>query len=641
MPRLIWVVPVCHTGCHGLWGSLMPKKTDPRQIQHYLHLRYGQGIHRALACQESGIGLWKAKEIDRGYANGQEAREQREDAETPGPIGRGGLCPEALRALDDFEFFRLRYFGHVSMPWQVEAAHQMVELLGSPDDELVVVNCPPGSGKTTLFAHDIPAWLTCRDREIRGIIGSRTARQAEVYTARLRRTFERRIPIQAKDREKTLGLAVDAVSTLVTDFGRFKPDRSELWTREAFLVAQVDDGMVSEKEPTWTAFGMDSGSLGWRVDYLTWDDLVDKSTRTMEAEEIQREWWDDEAEQRLEPGGAGILQGQRLRSTDLYRYNLNKRMVDDEGDETDRPVYRHIVYKAHYEDRCVGEHTREAKPYPEGCLLDPLRLGWKKLQQKMGNAKFETVFQQEDVDSRDVLVPKIWIDGGKGVNGVDHPGCWDKDRGLCELPQGLSLPLLSIVTADPSPTKFWSIQWWVYHPATNQRFLLDLIRQGMDAPDFLDWNYNDGVFYGVMEEWQQRSVAMGIPISHWIVEANAAQRFILQYDHVRRWKSARSVRIIPHQTHLNKADPKRGVTAIKPHYEFGRVRLPGRGQARVASLKLIDEVTRWGEDYRGTDDCVMAHWFLEYNLPNLAEPDVDNMPKQPRPTWMHDMAGAA
>lgn len=611
----------------------MSKKTDPRLIQQYLHLRYKLGLHQALAAREAGISTWKASQIDGQPGNGTQYRELTELADTPDPQTVSALKPEAARALEDFEFFRLRYFGHVSMPWQIEAAERAVQLLGSENTELVVVNCPPGSGKTTLFAHDIPAWLTCRDRQIRGIIGSRTARQAEVYTARLRRTFERRIPVQAKEREKAQGLAVDATGVLIDDFGRFKPERSELWTREHFIVAQVNDVMVSEKEPTWTAFGMDSGSLGWRVDYFTWDDLVDKSTRSMEAEEQQQIWWDDEAESRLEPAGCGILQGQRLRSTDLYRYNLNKRVMNDEGDETDTPVYDHIIFKAHYDEECQGDHGPGAKPYPEGCLLDPLRLGWRVLQQKKANGKFETVYQQQDVNTADVLVQKVWIDGGRGRDGTDHPGCWDKTRGLCELPAGLDGPLVSVATADPSPTRFWSIQWWAYHPATEQRFLLDLIRQGMDAPDFLDFDHNNGVFHGVMEEWQQRSHDLGIPITHWVVEANAAQRFMLQYEHVKRWKALRSVEVIPHQTHRNKADPKMGVTAIAPHYQYGRVRLPGKGMARIASFKLIDEVTRWGEDYRGTDDCVMAHWFFEYNLPNLVGFDVSKLPRMARPTW--------
>lgn len=608
--------------------------TDPRKVQEYLHLRWKVGLGQAKSAREAGIGIWKARDLDRGYSGGAEARLLREESELRGPVAVEDLCVEAVRALDDFEFFRLRYFGHVSQPWHVEAAVEMVGLLASEGDELVVVNCPPGSGKSTLFAHDIPAWLTVRDREVRGIIGSRTANQASAYTARLRKSFERRLPVQAKERERAQGLAVDAVATLVDDFGRFKPERSELWTREAFFVAQPGDKVVSEKEPTWTAFGMDSGSLGWRVDYLVWDDLVDKSTRSSEAEELQRVWWDDEAESRLEPGGCGVLQGQRLRSTDLYRYNLDKRVLDDDGGETDSPAYRHIVYKAHYEDRCVGDHGRDAVPYPEGCLLDPRRLSWGKLQQKRANGKFETVYQQEDVDPSDVLVQKVWLDGGRGVDGSDHPGCWDRDRGLCELPEGLSMPVLSIVTADPSPTKFWSIQWWVYHPASEQRFLMDLVRQSMEAPDFLDWDYNNGAFSGLMDEWQLRSVDLGLPISHWVVEANSAQRFILQYDHVKRWKALRRVDVVPHQTHRNKADPLRGIETIAPHYRFGRVRLPGRGYARTASLKLYDEVTRWGRDYRGTDDCVMAHWFLEYNLPSLGVVDLSKVPSFRRPSWM-------
>lgn len=619
----------------------MPKKTDPRRIQQYLNLRYKVGLHRRQAAEEAGIGEWKAKQLDLGYNGGRESKAIMEEADTPGPIAFADLCPEAKRAVVDFEYFRRRYFGHVSQPWQIEAAETTVRLLASPDDELVVVNCPPGSGKSTLFTHDIPAWLTVRDREVRGIIGSRTANQAAAYTARLRKTFERRFPVQAKEREKQQGLAVDAVATLVDDFGRFKPDRSELWTRDAFFVAQLDDKVVSEKEPTWTAFGQDSGSLGWRVEYFVWDDLVDKSTRSAEAEELQQTWWDDEAESRLEPGGLGVIQGQRLRSTDLYRYNLSKVVVDEDGEDTDRKVYRHIIFKAHYDELCTGEHGRDAKPYPHGCLLDPKRLSWKKLQQKKANGKFATVYQQEDVDPSDVLVQKVWIDGGRDVMGNDHPGCWDASRGLCELPHGLTQPLQSIVTADPSPTKFWSIQWWIYHPETEQRFLMDLIRTAMDAPDFLDWDYNEGAFSGVMEEWQVRSVDLGLPISHWVVEANAAQRFMLQYSHVKRWVAARSVSIIPHQTHRNKADPLRGIETIAPHYRFGRVRLPGRGIARTASLKLYDEVTKWGHDYRGTDDCVMAHWFLEYNLPQLVVVDLSKIPRLPRPSWMPTAGGRA
>ena len=159
-----------------------------------------------------------------------------------------------------------------------------------------------------------------------------------------------------------------------------------------------------------------------------------------------------------------------------------------------------------------------------------------------------------------------------------------------------------------------------YHPDTEQRFLMDLVRQKMDAPDFLDWDYNEGAFIGVMEQWQERSKRLGLPITHWVVEANAAQRFILQYDHAKRWQRKHGVQVIPHQTHLNKSDPQFGVQTIAPHWKHGRVRLPGKqgNPGRMVAMKLVDEVTVWPEG--SYDDCVMAQWFFEVSLPLIYVP---------------------
>ncbi len=52
-------------------------------------------------------------------------------------------------------------------------------------------------------------------------------------------------------------------------------------------------------------------------------------------------------------------------------------------------------------------------------------------------------------------------------------------------------------------------------------------------------------------------------------------------------------------------------------------------------MKLVDEATRYATDgsYKGTDDCLMAMWFLEFNLPNIAKPEHE-LPQLPRPSWM-------
>lgn len=556
------------------------------------------------------------------------------------------LSEEAARALEDFGYFRQRYFGRVPTPWQIEAAVQLRDKLASPQKEFVVLNAPPGSGKSTLFVHDVLAWLACRDRSVRVLVGSRTYRQAVTHTARLRRTFSRVTLAPVDTDDVARGLAVEPVSTLVKDFGRFQPlGRADQWAANEFVLVQSDGVAVSEKEASFAAYGMDSGFLGGRFDVVVWDDLVDSKTlKSPEGRDQLVRLYEDEMETRVEPGGLLLLQGQRMAADDLYRHCLNMRTgAPGDLEEDDRPAkYHHIVYRAHDDARCKGHesHGKDARAWPEGCLLDPLRLPWHELAAIRANRgeKFQVLYQQEDVDPANVLVPRIWIDGGRDVEtGEQFPGCWDKERGVAEIPEGLAPPLYSIATADPSAAKFWAIQWWAYHPATEQRFLLDQVRQKMDAPEFLDFDYATGVHIGVMEEWQARSQALGLPIVRWIVEANSAQRFLLQYDHVRTWQAKHKVSITAHQTQRNSLDKDYGVQSIAPNYRHGRVRLPAGGlgdQARRMSMPLVDEVTRYPDS--ATDDCVMAHWFLEWHLPRLFPKRVAMPAAARRPSWMKE-----
>lgn len=628
----------------------MPRRIDPAVYERFDKL-VSRGMAPTTASREVGIdpktGALRAKGLK--ARDGKRFAQLEDDLSQPAPKRDGDLSPEAAHALECFECFRLRYFGHVSTPWQTHACVTMVDLLETDAKEHVVVNVGPGSGKSTTFVHDLVAWVIARNRGTRVLIGSRTERQARQYVGRLKTTFERVHPPTASDDLKRKGLAVDAVATLTGDFGRFKPTNPDVWRSEEFTVAQPNDIAGSDKERTVSAYGMDGGFLGGRYDLVIWDDLVDKrSMRTTDAREALINMWETEAETRLEPGGLLILQGQRMRSDDLYRYALDLKAGDPDDYESDahRPQkYHHIIYRAHNEDACKGEHGKDAPAWrPDGtggCLLDPIRLDWRSLKTIQANRaeRFLVMYQQEDTDPANALVDPVWVSGGRGSDGSEFPGCWDTMRGACELPRGLDGPLISIATADPSPTKFWAIEWWVYHPKTEQRFLMDLVRQAMDAPDFLDWNYNAACFSGVMDEWQQRSVDLGVPITHWVVEANAAQRFILQYDHARRWQSLNGVNVIPHQTHRNKSDAEFGVQTMAPHWRHGRVRLPGKqgNPGRMAAMKLVDEVTRWPDG--GTDDTVMAEWFFEYNLPNIYSPQIAPM-RRFVPSWQRQKVSA-
>jgi len=558
-------------------------------------------------------------------SSARDYRERKTEAKLQGPIAYDKLSDEAKLALEDFGYFRERYFGRVSTPWQEEAGMALVDLLESEQKEYVVMNMPPGSGKTTLL-HDITCWVICRNRSTRLLTGSATMSLAKRNLMRVRRSLERVIPEQADEMLKTRGQALDAITTMAHDFGRFKPLEKELWTNEAFIVMQPEEmGAISEKEPTLSAYGMDSGFIGGRFDGCFWDDLVDpRKVRSAEQREAMEDWYQDVAETRLEPAGMLALIGQRLAPDDLYRFALDMvQPLDEEAEEaidemTEEEAtllrrdkkYKHLKYRAHYEEKCNPDnHKRSALAYPEGCLLDPRRLGWRDISNLMSNRgeRFAVVYQQEDLALDEVLVRNEWVYGHG-----NSPGC-------------------VVATADPSPTNYWSIQCWLYHKESEQRFLLDLIRAKMEAPQFLEYNYNEGEFTGVMEDWQRLSISIGFPIQVWVVEQNAAQRFMLQYDHFKRWRQLRGVEIIPHNTTSNKSDSEYGVTTISQHWKFGRVRLMGKGEGKTRSMKLIDEVTRY--PHGRTDDCVMAEWFFEWNLPNIYMPQTKSVQAW-RPKWV-------
>jgi hypothetical protein len=626
-------------------------RIDPKRWEHFDTLRK-QGYNRALAARKAGISYASTVRHEKNFLSVHEDGRRRTSwaGENPRPVPFEELGAEAQRAWEDFGYFQRRYFGRIATPWQTEAAEKVVGWLDSPEKEFVVVNAPPGCGKSTTFTLDIPAWVTVRNRAIRGQIGSKVESSARRYVQRLKRAFERTAPVKGESEAVARGLALDAEATLAGDFGVFRPATKELWAADAFVVEQMGGVLIDEKEPTWSAYGMDSGFLGMRYDLIVWDDLVDKLVlRTVESRENQQEWWDDVAEKRLEPAGVLLLQGQRMGADDLYRYALDKRVVEDDeefeledGEENTRPQkYHHVVFKAHYDDRCTSVHGRDAAYYPDGCLLDPRRLPWRELRGEMANKRnnFAVIYQQEDVDADEVLVNPLWVSGGTDPRTHEvWPGCLDRERDICDLPAGLHGQLLSIATADPSPTKYWSIQHWVVRCVDGQpqeRYLMDHLRQAMDAPAFLDWHNSTQTFIGVLDEWQSRSEDMGLPITTWIIEKNGAQRFLLQYEHVRRWMAARRVSIIPHETQRNKSDPNWGVQVLKSVYKYGLVRLPYKVRTRgfLASAKLIEEVTHW-PGWR-SDDTVMAQWFLEWHLPHLV-PAASALPRMARPSWMRN-----
>lgn len=623
---------------------------------------------KAVGAERKTCRAWEANMKD---DSGRSYREMQRIAKMRGPIEFAQLSPLAVKCLDDFELFRQVVFGRKSSPWQVDAADKFRVYLESPNKEWIVLNCPPGAGKSTLL-HDIEAWLTCRNRALRGMLGSKTQRLATTYSQRLKRTLERPRPPEVEAADVAAGRAVDPQFSCSQLFGRFQPEQQDVWRAESFIVAQVGDILIAEKEPTWNAFGLDTEYLGNRVSISVWDDACTrKDFRTQDAIEKIRGSWDDQAENRIEPGGALFLVGQRLGPDDLYRYCLDKpggmeesdeELLDDydddddifdhyeinpEGSQTSRK-YHHVMYPAHDEAKCTGEarqrnHRKDAPywspdPLDTACLLDPYRLSYRELSgvERHRSDSYRTVYQQEDVDENESLVKRIWVTGGETPTEF-FPGCYDDDRGLAQIPEGLSNRCLSIVTVDPSPTMFWSVQWWLYDPATQFRWLMDLENKKMGADSFLDFNPLNGEYSGLIDSWAKRAQQMGRPIRHLIVERNGAQRFMLKYRWYQLWLQKFGIVLHPHDTTTNKSDEELGVQTIGTKFKFGLVRLPNlhaRGDMGfVASRKLVDEVCVYPNG--ALTDNVMAYWFLEYWIPRLNVPRAEELPIRDTPHWLN------
>ncbi len=608
------------------------RKFDLNRWEAYFDLR-NRGHSVDKAARGSKIDPKTAAKFERGdmTSTGLEAAATLGITVVAGTTVATDLCKEAKRALDDFGYFRRRYFGRVSTPWQEKAAYQALDKLVTPDREYVVVNSPPGGGKSTLFTHDIPAWLITRDRSVRLQVGSRTETQARWYVGRLKKTFERESPLIADPSDREKGVTFDASATLAGDYGAFRPEgRSDLWRQDALVVRQLSGMALDDKEPTVSAWGMDSGFLGGRFDVIVWDDLVDrKNTAGADTMRALVEWWTTEAENRLEPGGVLVLQGQRIAADDLYRFCLD--MVSYEGD----PKYSLIRYQAHDESRCVGEHDPlTAQPYPTGCLLDPYRLPWKFIDnvRQVTPRVYDIQYQQNDGQATALLVEQAWIDGGRDSSGVVRPGCLDESRvfGKSSLDQFQGW---SVISVDPSPSEFWGITWWVMSPAFHRYEICGLWRKRLGSEQFLSVDMDTMVFSGLLEDIRVLADNGEHPIQSVIIEVNAAQKFLLAQPHLQRWAAQYDVDLMPHTTHINKADPKFGVTGISDFFRQGAIRLPsGDPAARLAVKPLVHELVTWPDG--ATDDLVMSVWFAIRAVQMTYVDPSTPAPRFPRPDWL-------
>jgi hypothetical protein len=611
----------------------VPRPKIPPEIKsRFLYLVFdpsGPRMSRREAAELCGISIATGDRLYKAAVVNPTADARRYQLDLPKPRRWEQLGPEAQSALRDFNVFRHLYFADREQVWGQDASRRIVEALADSSERTFIdMNVFPGAGKTTTGLR-IACWLICGGgmcdpaygRALRLMFGHRTMKGSERMVSRIRGFLELRRPFYDKERRTY------ASRVLAKDFGRFKPGQlygeETLWARDQFTVAQLQEVDLYEKEPTVQAASRQSGFLGERVNLAWWDDLVHSTNaRTIEQADDLDTWFEDEAETRVEPGGVMCLVGQRLSARDLHRKRLDKVVAEPDG--SSHPLYRHIVYPAHHDVLCDGEHRQWTGGYAvgDGCLTEVERLGLRDWTNVRSKANYRTVYQQEDADPADVLVQSEWLDGGVDREGFDAVGCYDTDRGWGQHPRDVG-KLINYATVDPSPTRYWAVEWWAYQPDSRHNYLIWADRRKMEAGGergLLDWNNSEQRFIGLMETAQRASVLAGQAIRCWVLEVNVAQRFLLQFEHYRRWRRFwPDVAVIRHETQGNKLDPDYGTSILSTRYKTGHKRLPnmaGTGlEGRNFMRTFVRELTTF--PHGETDDTVLADWMGEFNLPRI------------------------
>lgn len=558
-----------------------------------------QAIARSVGCHHTTV--WR---LVKGV------RPSHRQAPADPPKDHARLNPRARKALADFPLFFETYIGPQLPDWdkyrrKVPAFwRKMAEEISFGEHRYLLINVAPGHGKTTcLMAYVI--WRLARDRNLKVVWISKSEKNAKKALRWITHQFERN-------------------ELLLRDFGRFRPDVGEedTWTKTEIIVAGADQ--VS-KEASIAVYGSKQAILGTRVGLIIGDDVADLSnSSTPEQRDDLTTWWHTEVESRLEPDGVLAAVGSRLGPFDLYA-----ELATYTDPETSEPVYHRIRFPAHDASLCGGDNHGA---YPTGCVLWPERWPYKALMQEKGlrGPRFDLMYQQLDVAPGQSLARKEWIEGGIDEDGHEYPGCLDRERGILQLPEHLSgKPFTAVVTIDPSPSRWWSIQYWVVaeHALSAPKpanvspdpdspdpasvtdydwYLLDHIHTKMGANQLLDGH--EGRYSGVLEDLWQASQNFA-RIQYVILESNAHQRWLMQFRHAQAWQNERQVAIIAHTTGKNKSDDRYGIWALASRFKFSRIHLPYADvESRAKVQPLIDEATTWPNGQ--TDDCVMASWFL-------------------------------
>ena len=310
-----------------------------------------------------------------------------------------------LAAKRDLAFFASEVLGYEVTDYQKE----WYRLAQNPRIRKFLLLAPRNHAKSTIISVNVPLWLIGNNRNIRIIIVSQVASQAESFLRSIKTTIER------DDKYKEV-------------FGELMPRYPEKWTEREIIINRD----TKEKDPTISTVGTGGAILSKRADVIIVDDLLSKdNTRTVEQRQKVKEWFNDILMPVLDPiRGRLFIVGTAFNLEDLYHdliehdptfdVKLRYKAILKESESVELwEEYRRKMFNEGKiaADDFYDEHKEEMDDNAK--VLWPERWSYKRLfdeRLSVGTRSFNLEYQNEAVSDETAVFKEAWIEKCKDEN---------------------------------------------------------------------------------------------------------------------------------------------------------------------------------------------------------------------------------
>lgn len=491
--------------------------------------------------------------------------EVREPATEPGVNVVPAVRVEGeTRRVPPFQEFDRIYFGqqtcfdcgttHVVPPFQVE----MMEKITDPAIKRLLINVPPGFGKSSTGTVKSTVYELCRDPNSLTAIVSKSEKLAGKFLYLIGKYLTEPSMYEGAERN------------LIEDFGPFKTG-SEPWSGKQIYVGRQS----AEKDPSVSAYGVGGHIYGIRAHRMIMDDVADlENQANVDRVTEMLKWCTQEAGSRVGRHGKLIFIGTRVNAGDIY------------SQLQALPGYHVIRYS------CIADEEEKRTLWPEHFPFESADLQ----RSSMTSDQWQLVYQNVDTPGFGASFPPEVV---AGVRDLERSfGQYDSNWALVA---GLDL------AGAGAQSGYTAMVMLGLDLMSGKVHLVDYINvKQMKAPQLKEQIVDWAEKYPQLRELR--------------VEVNGLQAQIVQYDQeIMQRLTMKGVRVVPHITsHRNKWDPQFGVESMAPVFYNKQITTPAATVGDRNRLRVWEEQFT-GFPMARHSDLVMASWFAHLGVRELQQ----------------------